>query len=158
MVGSNIVWTAAGGFGPGQLQYYRYAFDQTSNHIFTDTETQWSSGTIATVPTAAGNWFLHVKSYNGADVGNGVYDYAITATSAPPQAPQILSIVATSGVVNIVWSAVSGSVYSVQYTPDLDPNTWSNLLPNVQATNDTATTVDNAGNVAQRFYRVMLLP
>jgi GH25 family lysozyme M1 (1,4-beta-N-acetylmuramidase) len=158
MVGSNITWSAVGGFGPGQVQYYRYAFDQTPGHTFTDIESQWSSGVIATALTAPGNWYLHVKGYNGMDIGNGSYDYAVTAVGAAPQVPQILSIVATSGIVNIVWSAVSGSVYSVQYTPDLGPNLWSNLLPNVQATNDTASAIDNVADVSQRFYRVMLLP
>src|SRR5262249_41590850 len=75
--GENITWTAVNGFGPGKLQYYRYAWDQSPTHTFADTDTQWSSGTLITTPTSAGNWYLHVKGYNGADVGNGTYDYAI---------------------------------------------------------------------------------
>jgi hypothetical protein len=77
--GSNITWTAVGGFGPGKLQYYRYAWDQSATHTFTGTEAQWSSGTITTVPTSEGIWYLHASSYNGADLANGSYDYAVVA-------------------------------------------------------------------------------
>jgi GH25 family lysozyme M1 (1,4-beta-N-acetylmuramidase) len=158
VAGSNVNWTAVGGFGPGGIQYYRYAWDQSSTHTFTDTEPQWSSGTLPTAPVSAGNWYLHVKGFNGADVANGAYDYAITATQPSQTAPQIISIVNTSGVVNLVWSANSGSVYRVQYTPELDAVNWSNLIPDISATNDTATTADSPGETVQRFYRVILLP
>src|SRR5206468_12963658 len=82
IVNNAVTWTAANGFGPGQVQYYRYAFDTSPTHAFDDTETQWFSGAVATTPDAAGNWYLHVKGYNGGDVGNGTADYAITAVPA----------------------------------------------------------------------------
>ena len=74
-VGSNITWTAVNGFGPGKVQYYRYLFDQSATHTFTDSEPQWDAGTIATVPSATGAWYLHVRGYNGADIPNGTFDY-----------------------------------------------------------------------------------
>jgi hypothetical protein len=74
-----ITWTAAAGFGAGTAQYYRYAWDQNPIYTWTDLESQWSSGTMTTTPIAIGTWYLHVKGYNGADVGNGTYDYAVTA-------------------------------------------------------------------------------
>jgi len=79
-VNGPILWTAAGGFGPGTVQYYRWAWDQSPTHAWTDAETQWSSGTIPTWPTSMGTWYLHVKGYNAEDVGNGTYDYAVTVT------------------------------------------------------------------------------
>jgi autotransporter-associated beta strand protein len=69
-----------GGFGAGKVQYYRYVFDTSATHTFTDTETQWSSGTIGTTPTSTATWYLHVKGYNGNDVGNGTFDYPIAVT------------------------------------------------------------------------------
>ena len=153
--GNTVTWTAVGGFGVGKIQYYRYAWDQSPTHNFDDSETQWSGGTVGTVPTLGGTWYLHVKGYNGADVGNGTYDYAVTATQTQPQ---ILSINAAGGVVSLTWSAVSGSIYRVQYSADLPPIYWSNLPPDVQATNSTASAVDGAGAISQRFYRVVLLP
>ena len=84
--GSTNVWTAVGGFGAGAVQYYRYVFDQSPTHVWADDEAQWSSGTLATVPGSAGTWYLHIKGYNGADVGNGAYDYALTV------APKTLTV------------------------------------------------------------------
>lgn len=78
-----VTWTAVGGFGAGKIQYYRYAWDQTATHTWTDTETQWSGGTISTTPTVAGTWYLHVKGYNGSGVGNGTYDYSVTTQASP---------------------------------------------------------------------------
>ncbi|HOX59828.1 MAG TPA: YDG domain-containing protein [Candidatus Paceibacterota bacterium] len=76
--GGTNIWTAVGGFGAGAVQSYRYAFDQSPTHTWTENEAQWSNGTLATVPTAVGTWYLHVKGYNGAGVGNGTYDYPLT--------------------------------------------------------------------------------
>jgi hypothetical protein len=76
--GSAVTWTAVNGFGAGQVQYYRYSFDTSPTHTFTDTETQWSSGTVAATPTSAATWYLHVKGYNGANVGNGTFNYSVT--------------------------------------------------------------------------------
>jgi hypothetical protein len=153
--GSSVTWTVAGGFGGGKIQYYRYAWDQSPTHNFDDSEMQWSSGTIGTVPTLGGTWYLHLKGYNGADVGYGTYDYAIVATQIQPQ---ILSISAAGGVVSLTWSAISGSTYRVQYRVDLVASNWADLPPDVQATNNTASAVDGAGAIGQRFYRVVLLP
>ena len=77
--GDEVSWTAVNGFGAGKVQYYRYAFDQNATKTsWTDTETQWSSGVLKVRPTAAGTWYLHIKGYNGANVGNGYYNYAVT--------------------------------------------------------------------------------
>ncbi len=74
----SVVWTAVGGFGPGTLQYYRYAWDASPTHTWTGSETQWSAGTISTVPTAPGLWYLHVQGYNGDNLPNGTHDYVVT--------------------------------------------------------------------------------
>ncbi|HQL80274.1 MAG TPA: YDG domain-containing protein, partial [Verrucomicrobiota bacterium] len=77
--GDNVTWTAVNGFGAGKVQYYRYVFDRNATKTsWSDTETQWSSGTLPLTPTEAGTWYLHIKGYNGANVGNGYYDYAVT--------------------------------------------------------------------------------
>jgi hypothetical protein len=153
---TTITWTAVGGFGPGTVQYYRYVWDQVPTHTFADNEPQWSSGTIDTVPGSGGNWYLHVKSYNGADVGNGTFDYLVSVSQ---NQPQILSIVgAASGTVTITWSSISNSVYRVQHSPDLAPTNWIDLVPDIQATNTTASATDNTAAEVQRFYRVILLP
>jgi len=81
-LGENVVWTAVGGFGAGKVAYYRYAWNQNAGYVFTGSETVWSSGTIATQPTAEGTWYLHVRGYNSADTANGTYSYALTPKAA----------------------------------------------------------------------------
>ncbi|MGB9625562.1 MAG: dockerin type I domain-containing protein, partial [Phycisphaerae bacterium] len=83
-VNEDLLWTAVGGFGAGTLQYYRYAWDRVATHAWTGTEPQWSSGTLVTTPTSAGTWYLHVQGFNGEDVANGTYDYAVTAVLLAP--------------------------------------------------------------------------
>ena len=77
-VNSTVTWTAAGGFGAGKVQKYKYAWTQNAEHTWTGSETDWSTGTVQTEPTAAGTWYLHVKGYNGANVENGTAYYTVT--------------------------------------------------------------------------------
>jgi len=84
----DFTFTAVGGFGPGTVQYYRYAWDQNNSHSWTGTEQQWSSGDLALSASSAGSWYLHVKGYNGDDVENGTltlgpYLYAETVSTIP---------------------------------------------------------------------------
>ena len=53
-------------------------------------------------------------------------------------------------------SAASNRTYRVQYQSESGA-AWSNLTPDVTATNKTASAVDSFGGQAQRFYRVQLL-
>ncbi len=78
--GENVVWTNNLDWGAGGVQYFRYAWDKNATHTWTDTETQWSSGTLSLAPTSGGTWYLHVKSYNAANVANGAFSYSVTAT------------------------------------------------------------------------------
>ncbi|MCX6374429.1 MAG: fibronectin type III domain-containing protein, partial [Armatimonadetes bacterium] len=70
-----FTFTAVGGFGAGSIQYYRYAWTQSSTHSWTGYETQWSSGTLAPQATSNGSWYLHVKGFNAEDIENGSYSY-----------------------------------------------------------------------------------
>jgi Kelch motif/Galactose oxidase, central domain len=71
----DFIFTNVAGFGTGGVQYYRYAWDQNTTHAFLGSETQWSTGTLPLYATANGAWYLHVKSYNVYDIGNGTLDY-----------------------------------------------------------------------------------
>jgi hypothetical protein len=73
-------------------------------------------------------------------------------------APTIQSITNSGGNVLITWSALSNATYQVQYSPTLPGTNWQNLVPDVTATNVTASAVDSPGNVTQRYYRVMVVP
>jgi GH25 family lysozyme M1 (1,4-beta-N-acetylmuramidase) len=157
VTGSNITWTAVGGFGTGKVQYYRYVWDQSPTYTFSDTEAQWLSGQIVTIANTGGTWYLHIKGYNGADVGNGTYDYPIAIT-ALNQAPQILSIAEANGTVTLSWSSISGAVYRVQYVPDWSATSWTPLIPDITANGTNASTIDVIAGAVQRFYRVVQLP
>jgi uncharacterized lipoprotein YddW (UPF0748 family)/chitodextrinase len=74
-------WTAVGGFGPGKVLYYKYAWDQTATHAFTGSEPNWSAGALNLAPSAAGTWYLHLCGYNGDDVPNGTYVYPLTVNT-----------------------------------------------------------------------------
>ncbi|PYJ02735.1 MAG: hypothetical protein DME25_15445, partial [Verrucomicrobia bacterium] len=79
-----INWTTTHfGTGSGKVSSYRYAFNQSATYAFAGTEPVWSSGTITTVPTSGGTWYLHVQGRNGDDVANGTLDTAVTAPTAP---------------------------------------------------------------------------
>jgi predicted CxxxxCH...CXXCH cytochrome family protein len=88
----DFTFTNSAGFGNGGVQYYRYAWDQSSTHTFTDTEPQWSSANLARSATADGSWYLHVKSFNGDDIPNGTKDYGPYYYDATP--PTGLSLAA----------------------------------------------------------------
>ncbi len=75
---ASLSWTAVGGFGPGTVQYYRYAWDQNPTHSWTGHEPRWQGGLLVTSPASPGTWYLHVQGCNGGDVDNGTYDYAVT--------------------------------------------------------------------------------
>jgi hypothetical protein len=84
----DFVFTAVGGFGPGRVQYYRYAWEQSDTHTWTGSEPQWGSGDLPMMATSSGSWYLHVKGYNGDGVANGVlalgpYRYDGTPPSTP---------------------------------------------------------------------------
>lgn len=73
--GTTFTFSNENTFGAGGVAYYRYVWDKDNTHNFNDTETQWLSGTITETPTSDGNWYLHVKSYNGDGVANGTNTY-----------------------------------------------------------------------------------
>lgn len=71
----SFTFTSLTPFGPGGVQYYRYAFDQSSTHTWTDSEPAWNGGTLQVSAPASGNgWYMHLKGFNSADVPNGTLD------------------------------------------------------------------------------------
>jgi hypothetical protein len=72
---------------------------------------------------------------------------------------EVTALPGTNGF-TITWGAISGEMYRVDYQQTLFDSTWTNLPPNVRASNVVASTVDTTTNEAtQRFYRILrLLP
>jgi hypothetical protein len=70
-----------------------------------------------------------------------------------------LSIVSSPGDANvtITWTAVSSTVYRVQYKANLNSTLWIDLAPEVVATGSTASYTDHPAGAPQRYYRVLLV-
>jgi len=103
----HFTFTAVGGFGAGTVQYYRYVWDQSPTHTWTDSEPQWSSGTLPCTATSDGDWYLHVKGYNSADVANGTLDLGPYSYEAGPVIDKI----------GLLWSMADGTNVRLEGKP-----------------------------------------
>jgi hypothetical protein len=91
---------------------------------------------------------------NGAPPLGDSKSFTITVDPRP-----ILHAVAISNsVLGLSWNAISGQVYRVQFKPNLSTANWSNLPPDVTATNSSAAKTDTIGPLSSRLYRVQVLP
>ena len=75
---------------------------------------------------------------------------------APP--PTFTNTVLSNDMLIITWSSISGLTYRVQYNTLLGDTNWTDLPPDVTATDTTASQVDSNLADTQRFYRVMVVP
>lgn len=74
------------------------------------------------------------------------------------QAPlAIMNASLGDGVFTIVWGSALNHTYRVQYTENLSANDWQDLLPDVLATDSTASYSDTPGDAGARFYRVIMV-
>ncbi|HUE36858.1 MAG TPA: hypothetical protein VMO20_05660, partial [Candidatus Acidoferrum sp.] len=72
----------------------------------------------------------------------------------PLTAPAFKSVTASSGSVNLTWSAIPGLTYQLQYSSNLAQNAWSNLGSPITAVGGTISTTDPSPSGPQRFYRI----
>jgi uncharacterized repeat protein (TIGR01451 family) len=81
---------------------------------------------------------------------------SFTIVVAPP--PTFSSAILSNDLLTLTWSSISGQTYRVQYSTSLLDTNWTDLPPDVMATDTTANQVESTSGDAQRFYRVMVLP
>jgi len=113
-----------------------------------------------------GIWALYVVDDTAGDVGsiNDGWRLSLTIQLDPACCdsanvrPIIQSITLSGQTVTLVWSAVAGKTYRVQYKPDLETGDWIDLAGDVPATAATATKEAVIGPGLHRFYRVVVLP
>ena len=68
-------------------------------------------------------------------------------------------ITVRSGIVNLSWMAQAGKTYRVQFSPDLNSASWTDLSGDVTANAGIVFKTDSSiGNVSRRFYRIAELP
>ena len=116
------------------------------------------SGTITTVPASAGAWYLHVKGYNGAAVGNGTFDYSVTTPVVYSQTNAV-SLMVDNGDGTFTLSFVGTPQAKYYVVTSANPGSlmpgWE-VLPN---STNTAPSPSGVWSVAvtndtlQRFYR-----
>jgi Tol biopolymer transport system component len=95
--------------------------------------------------------------------GDGMTDLQeFLAGTDPTKSGSVLSVLSltslNSSSTTVLWSALPGKRYRVQFKNGLSDAGWSNLAQPVIANSTTGSLVDPASPKAQRFYRVVLLP
>lgn len=126
-----------------------------------------SGGFITTLvnlpPTAAGQT-VQFRWRCGSDSGIGYTGWYIdtvsvrsTVQTCCTPAPVFTSVTRNGSTLTVVWAAIAGRNYQVQYATSFNPTSW-NVLATVPASGSTASTTDTINAGARRFYRVVLLP
>jgi hypothetical protein len=69
----------------------------------------------------------------------------------------ITSVTMASGVATVSWTAIPGTVYTLQFKTNLQDSGWISIPGNVTASGTTASKNDAVGSTTQRFYRVMVV-
>jgi hypothetical protein len=70
--------------------------------------------------------------------------------------PSVHSISVSETVVTLQWSAIPGATYRLQFKNDLGDAEWSNVSPDVVASENFVVKTDAIG-IGQRFYRILLV-
>jgi VCBS repeat-containing protein len=78
-----------------------------------------------------------------------------TVTVLPPGMPPIIEAIDVSnGVATITWSAIVGDTYRLQSKDDLSDSNWTDIVPDILATNSSASATNPVGTSQTRFFRV----
>jgi len=70
----------------------------------------------------------------------------------------VMQATLTGATVNLSWNSIPGGSYQVQYTTNLEQQSWVNLGGSITASASTTTTNDISPGDLQRFYRLQVLP
>jgi hypothetical protein len=119
-----------------------------------------TNGIITWTPTEAqgpGTYTITtVVTDNGTPPLSSTNSFVIMVLGPVPDRPVITSITRSNELVTLTWTAISGTVYRVQYKTNLTDSTWSAVPGDVTASGPTASKTDNTGNTQRRFYRVIV--
>ena len=107
------------------------------------------------------NSYTLILDFDDSDMGNPTigwaawYDINVEIVSPVP-APQFRTIARKNNSIDLVWDALAGATYQVQYATNLTPiPTWS-PLGTITATNSIGVASDVSPSSAQRFYRLVV--
>ncbi|MCL4181320.1 MAG: hypothetical protein KJ072_26725 [Verrucomicrobia bacterium] len=82
----------------------------------------------------------------------------LTLDLSPLRTPDIPAVTRSDGTFTLIWSALMGRSYQVQFKADLAQTDWTNYRAPRTATNTTMTATFSVGAEPQRVFRVGLLP
>jgi hypothetical protein len=81
----------------------------------------------------------------------------IVVVEALPISSMIQSIVISNDTAVLTWSTIPGHSYRLQSKEHLEDPDWTDIVPDIFASESTATASDPIANSSQRFYRVFIV-
>jgi hypothetical protein len=92
---------------------------------------------------------------NGSPNLGATNSFVVVVTAPEAVSPTtIQSIAITNGVAFLTFTSVSNHVYRLQFKPDLSATSWTDVAPDITATNSTASCTNLCGPAEQRFFRI----
>jgi subtilase family serine protease len=152
LAGSTAIFSATAG-GSAPLFYH---WKKNSGNVANGANISGATSNVLTltdiITNMSGNYSLVVTNFYGSITSS-------VAVLNVATAPVFKAAQAGGTAFNLTWSAVTGQVYQVQYTTNLIPPNWINLLAKpLVATNGTMTVSDTNGVLSWpgRFYRLVV--
>lgn len=116
-----------------------------------------ATGLFSWTPGAAEAGTFHSVTIRVTDDGTPSLSDATTFAISVAAPLMIESLTVSGEIATLTWNAIPGSTYRVQFKENAADTNWTDLAPDVVATDDVASQEAPAGG-SQRFYRVMLVP
>ncbi|MCX6925960.1 MAG: hypothetical protein NT154_22550 [Verrucomicrobia bacterium] len=124
----------------------------------TPTGTNYNAGDSGNYMWLTRNSWLYAKWDYSFSIDHTWSALRLTQITGTSSKPVIQSVTQSSNVISLVWSAVSGKVYQVQYKTNLTETNWIDLGDTISGTSATASASDLNPPDAYRLYRVKMLP
>lgn len=81
---------------------------------------------------------------------------SFTVVVVPP--PMLQPLTLSNGAAQLTWNAIPGQRYRIQYKPSLAAADWTDLAPDVTASDSTISVTDSSGLSSQGYYRIVAMP
>jgi len=106
------------GLGSGKLSSYRFTWDHSPTHTWTDTETTWSTPSVVVNSSSSPQgWYLHAKGYNGDGVPCGALDIGpyLCDAEAPTAPAGLTATAASTSRIDLAWDASTDNLGVTSY-------------------------------------------
>lgn len=143
-----FTFTAVGGFGEGTLARYRVAWNQNPSHTFTISDPWWFTSPTRVQNAGAGDWYLHVRGFNGNQIENGSCTFGPYRYDGTAPVIGAVSVAGAytdaAGPLVASWSASDpqSGIAEYRYAVGTGPDAIESVLPWTSA--GTATAISSA--------------